>query len=290
MFELIIRNGTIVDGTGKERFPADLGVRNRKISTVDDLSGAAAARELDATGMIVCPGFIDIHSHSDFTLLVDPRAVSSITQGVTLEVFGNCGHGCAPILNPDLAPMNIFGFSADYDMNWRTMGEYLDRLEAEQPAVNVLSLVPNGNLRLAVAGLVDRPSTPDELKEMKKLLEQSLEEGAFGFSTGLNTGPRRPVPKKRSSSCARSRPGPEDSMLPIRAIWREKPSNRSRKPSEPVPLRSYRCRFRIFQSSPGWSKTAPGQSSKPSSRSKEPGLKAWISALTCTLVSSVRPI
>ena len=83
MFELIIRNGTIVDGTGKERFPADLGVRNRKISTVDDLSGAAAARELDATGMIVCPGFIDIHSHSDFTLLVDPRAVSSITQGVT---------------------------------------------------------------------------------------------------------------------------------------------------------------------------------------------------------------
>ena len=196
MFELIISNGTIVDGTGKQRFQADIGIQDGKISSVDDLSGTAAVRELDAAGLVVCPGFIDIHSHSDFTLLLDPRAVSSITQGVTLEVFGNCGHGCAPITNPDLAAMNIFGFSADYDLSWRTMAEYLDRLEAEQIAVNVLSLVPNGNLRLAVAGLVDRPSTPDELKEMKKLLEQSLEEGAFGFSTGLEYGPEKDCPEE----------------------------------------------------------------------------------------------
>ena len=117
--------------------------------------------------------------------------MSSITQGVTLEVVGNCGHGCAPIGDPELAKMNIYGYQEGQEIGWRTMAEYLECLEAGKPAVNVVSLVPNGNLRLAVAGLVDRPSTPDELRQMKNLLTQSLEEGAFGFSTGLEYGPER---------------------------------------------------------------------------------------------------
>jgi N-acyl-D-aspartate/D-glutamate deacylase len=140
---------------------------------------------LDAKGLVVAPGFIDIHSHSDFTLAVDPRAVSAIAQGVTLEVVGNCGHGCAPMADPFLIKSNLYGYYAGYDFSWNTFGEYLGHLESRQPAVNVAALVPNGCLRLAVAGLVNRPSTPEEIDKMGKLLQQSLGEGAVGYSTGL---------------------------------------------------------------------------------------------------------
>jgi len=192
-FDLLITGGSVVDGTGSPPFGADIALKNGRIAAVGQLDPPDGMPTLSAKGLLVTPGFIDIHSHSDFTLLVDPRAVSSITQGVTLEVVGNCGHGCAPIVpaQADLFPMNIYGYRSDYRLDWRSMADYFERLEAGQPAVNVISLVPNGNLRLAVTGLVDRPATPDELKQMEKLLAQSLEEGAVGFSTGLEYGPER---------------------------------------------------------------------------------------------------
>lgn len=190
-YDVLITGGTIVDGTGTPAFPAAVALKAGRIAALGQIEASPGTPTLDVTGLLIAPGFIDIHSHSDFTLLVDPRAVSSITQGVTLEVIGNCGHGCAPIVDPELVPMNIYGYQSDFGLTWRTMAGYLDRLEAGQPAVNVVTLVPNGNLRLAAAGLVDRPSTPDELKVMKKLLAQSLEEGAFGFSTGLEYGPEQ---------------------------------------------------------------------------------------------------
>ena len=188
---LLIAGGTVVDGTGRPRQRADLLVERGRIAEIGFFDAPADARRLDAGGLLVAPGFIDIHSHSDFTLLLDPRAVSSITQGVTLEVVGNCGHGCAPIADPELARANIYGASGGQPISWRTMAEYLDRLESARPAVNVVSLAPNGNLRLAAAGAVDRPSTLEELATMTRLLEQALEEGAFGFSTGLEYGPER---------------------------------------------------------------------------------------------------
>lgn len=194
--DLLIRGGTVLDGTGGSPFRADVALKEGQIAEVGLITEAEGVPWLNAQGLMVAPGFIDIHSHSDFTLLVDPRAVSSITQGVTLEVVGNCGHGCAPITDPELARTNIYGCLAGYEMNWRTVAEYLERLEAGRPAVNVLTLVPNGNLRLAVAGLVDRPSWPDELKQMKKLLAQGLEEGAFGYSTGLEYGPEQACPEE----------------------------------------------------------------------------------------------
>jgi N-acyl-D-amino-acid deacylase len=190
-----ITDGAILDGSGAPAYMADLLIVGGRI--VDIIPAGtpmvegrvpANAGALDATGLVIAPGFIDIHSHSDFTLLVDPRAVSSIAQGVTLEVVGNCGHGCAPIADPAAVTGNIYGYRAGFELNWNSMAGYLARLEAARPAVNVLSLVPNGNLRLAAAGLVDRSSSPDELRQMKKLLAQSLEEGAFGFSTGLEYG------------------------------------------------------------------------------------------------------
>ena len=183
--DLVIRGGEIVDGTGRPPFDADVGVADGRIDAVGRLPPLEGADTIDASGLTVSPGFIDIHSHSDFTLLVDPRAVSAISQGVTLEVIGNCGHGCAPILDPRVAREVIYGFRDDVPINWRSVGGYLDRLAEARPAVNVMALVPMGQLRLATLGLKPRPANADERREMKRLLRQGLEEGAFGYSTGL---------------------------------------------------------------------------------------------------------
>lgn len=185
VLDIIIRNGTVVDGTGVSGFSADVGVKGGKIALLGNLEHLGAAQELNALGLIVAPGFIDIHSHSDFTLLVDPRAQSSVAQGVTTELIGNCGHGCAPMVNVETARGNIYGFTSDLPITWCTTGEYLDLMARMRPAVNVMMLVPNGMLCRAVMGLEDRPPRPAELREMARYLEAGLSEGAVGFSVGL---------------------------------------------------------------------------------------------------------
>ncbi len=194
--DLLISGGTVIDGTGADAMAADVGVKDGKVLAIGRLDEVETSRRLEVEGLLVTPGFIDIHSHSDLTLILDPRAVSSITQGVTLEVVGNCGHGCAPINDVELVRSNIYGCKQEHELDWTTMAGYLERLETGKPAVNVLSLVANGNLRLAAAGLVDRPSTDTELQEMKRTLMQGLEEGAFGYSTGLEYGPERDCPEQ----------------------------------------------------------------------------------------------
>ena len=185
MFDVAIRGGTILDGRGGEPLLADLGIKGDRIAQIGNLAGANAKEDVDATGLLVSPGFIDIHSHSDYTLLVDPRAVSALYQGVTLEVVGNCGHGCFPIGNPELAKSAIYGHSESIPLTWTSAAGYFAQLEQSQPALNVLSLVPHGQLRLSTVGLTDRPITDAELRTMSKLLEEALEEGAWGLSTGL---------------------------------------------------------------------------------------------------------
>lgn len=182
--DLLIRNGTILDGTGAPPRPGDVAVVDGRIAEVGPIRDAAG-RVLDAAGCYVAPGFIDIHSHSDYTLLVDPRAVSAIRQGVTLEVIGNCGFGCAPIGRPELAADNIYGFDGSVPLTWRDMAGYLDRLDSARPAVNLLSLVPNGQLRRSIVGVEQRPARPDEVAAMATLLEDALDQGAWGYSTGL---------------------------------------------------------------------------------------------------------
>ena len=184
MIDLVIRNGAVVDGSGAEPVSADVAIERGRILAVGQVP-ATDARELDAAGLLVTPGFIDVHSHSDYTLLVDPRARSAIHQGVTLEVVGNCGFGCFPIRDPDVARKAIYGYTPEVPLDWRTAGEYFDRLQAARPAVNVLSLVPNGQLRLSTVGLADRPAEAAEAAEMATLLRESLAEGAWGYSTGL---------------------------------------------------------------------------------------------------------
>ena len=185
--DLIIRGGKVVDGSGRPAHTTDIGIVGDSIEHIGPLDEAKSKDEIDAEGLVVTPGFVDIHSHSDFTLLVDPRAQSSVYQGVTTELVGNCGHGCAPITDPELFTANIYGYDPRLDMTWRTFAGYLEALDAAQPAINVASLVPNGNLRIAVMGFDERPASPDEINQMAYLLEEGLEAGAFGYSTGLES-------------------------------------------------------------------------------------------------------
>ena len=186
MFDVLITGGRLVDGTGSPARRADVGITADRIAAIGDLAEAEARKSLGASGLVVAPGFIDIHSHSDFTLLIDPRAHSQIYQGVTTELIGNCGHGCAPLgANVESFTGNIYGYQDLFPIDWTTMESYLARLEETGPAVNVATLVPNGNLRLAVVGDVRQPATGEEIARMARLLEQSLDAGAMGFSTGL---------------------------------------------------------------------------------------------------------
>lgn len=186
---MLIKNGIIVDGTGNPWFKADVAISNGKISKVRNLGSAKAEKVIDAKGLIVAPGFIDIHTHSDFTLLINSRAESKIRQGVTMEVIGNCGSSAAP-LNDDvrselrkLTWLNIEGASLDLD--WNTFGEYLDELQRKRPSVNVAALVGHGNIRILGMGLEMRTPKASELKKMKQILSECLDDGAFGMSTGL---------------------------------------------------------------------------------------------------------
>ncbi len=182
--DLVIRGGTVLDGTGGDPRDADVAVAGGRVVDVGPV-GPTDAPELDATGLYVAPGFIDVHSHSDYTLLRDPRAASAVHQGVTLEVIGNCGHGCFPVTDPVRAQSAIYGYDEAVPLDWSTCDQYLDRLADAGPAVNVVGLVPNGQLRLSTVGLEHRPAAPIELTAMARLLEEGLDAGAWGLSTGL---------------------------------------------------------------------------------------------------------
>ena len=203
--DLVVRGGTVYDGTGAPGREADVGVVDGRIAAVGALD-RNGARRVDAEGLAVAPGFIDIHSHSDYTLLVDPRAVSAIHQGVTLEVVGNCGFGCFPIGDPAAAQRAIYGYSGDVPITWSSAGGYFERLEEARPAVNVLSLVPNGQLRLATVGLADRPADTAERARMEELLNESLDEGGWGYSTGLEYAWEQAATEEEVTSLARHAP------------------------------------------------------------------------------------
>ena len=189
VFDAVVRNGRVVDGTGAPWFPADVAVRDGRIAAVGRLEGARAALEVDATGMTVAPGFVDIHEHSDFTLVADPRAASAVHQGVTTVVPGNCGFSAAPLL--DLAGQRggLYGYVDGLAPDWQTFGDYLDRLRGTGPAVNVAPLVGHGAIRGAVMGFAARPPSEAEAGRMRALAGEALQAGAFGLSVGLEYAP-----------------------------------------------------------------------------------------------------
>jgi len=202
--KLVIRNGTVYDGTGAAGRVTDVAIDDGRIAGVGQLE--LEAEEIDAAGLAVAPGFIDIHSHSDYTLLLDPRAVSAIHQGVTTEVVGNCGFGCFPIRDAGVARRAIYGYSDELPVTWSSAGEYFDVLDAAKPAVNVLSLVPNGQLRIATLGVADRPAAARELAEMQVLLRESLDAGAWGYSTGLEYAQEQAATEDELTALARHAP------------------------------------------------------------------------------------
>ena len=188
-FDLIVSGGEVVDGSQKPAIKCDIGIKGDRILAIGDLSEAEAGEKIDAGGLVVAPGFIDIHTHSDFTLLVNGAAESQVHQGVTLEVIGNCGHSAAPLAKSDHDLSSVPGYQSDVAITWKTFGEYLSRLEGQDLGLNVMALVGHGALRRAVMGEAMRPATQTEVEAMVQLLEDSLAEGARGFSTGLEYWP-----------------------------------------------------------------------------------------------------
>lgn len=192
MYDLIIRGGTVIDGTGGPGRPADIGVNGGAIRAVGDLADAEARITLDATGKTIAPGFIDMHSHSDLSLPVHNRAESTLLQGITTEVIGSCGWSMAP-LKQEIQETLIKGLFKSLigleslnrlDARWRSFGEYLDHLERIGIGANVVPLVGQSLIRAHVVGREKRPPTRGEMAAMKDLLRASMDEGAFGFSTG----------------------------------------------------------------------------------------------------------
>ncbi|HOW96325.1 MAG TPA: D-aminoacylase [Kiritimatiellia bacterium] len=186
-FDVLIRGGQVLDGTGTPARRADIGLLGDRIEAVEDLSLAEAGVVVDAAGRCVCPGFIDVHSHSDAYLLIEPAAPSKVFQGVTTEVVGNCGASAAPRLGRYLMPSDWRAMP--YPGSWRTVAEYRALLEQVKPAVNVVLLIGHNALRASVMGYEERRSTADELAEMKALLARCMDEGGAGWSTGLIYSP-----------------------------------------------------------------------------------------------------
>lgn len=178
-----------MDGSGAIPVRSDLGISGGVISAIGDLSAEKATKIIDASGLYVAPGFIELHSHSDFTLLLDGRGESFIRQGVTTEVVGNCGFSCAPLKNHSDLKRNVFCHSEPYEPSWQTMAEYFQVLEKSEIGINVAPLVGHGAIRTAVMGLSQKEATDAEIKDMCSLLSDSLEAGSWGLSSGLEYFP-----------------------------------------------------------------------------------------------------
>jgi len=185
--DLLIKNGFVIDGAGNPWFKADIAVSRGKIVEVGKIGIKEADTIIDARGLIVSPGFIDIHSHSDLSLLINPLAESKVRQGVTTEVVGNCGSSAAPTKTETVDLLKEdWGLEAkEVDWNWSTFAEYLSEMKRRGIALNVASLVGHGTVRIAVLGVENRSPTAEELEEMRMLVAESMEAGAFGMSTGL---------------------------------------------------------------------------------------------------------
>ena len=191
MLDLKIEGAQVFDGTGAPGARTDVGVRDEHIVAVGDLSREHAGRSLNASGKALAPGFIDMHSHSDWRLWENRRAESKIRQGVTTEVVGNCGFSPAPVSPEFLDELRGFALHvpAGMDFGWRSFGAYLDALDADGLALNVAHLVGHGTLRIAAMGFARRAPTASELATMRALLAAAMEDGAFGLSTGLIYAP-----------------------------------------------------------------------------------------------------
>ncbi len=195
-FDLLIKDGRLVDGAGNPHFKADIAISWGQIARIArDIDPATATRVIRADSLIVCPGFFDSHSHDDVYLLVNPRCDEKILQGVTTDVIGNCGFSVSPLSDEHRAEATSFlavmcgQQVSTEELNIQTLGDYLTRLEALKPGINVLPLVGHSTVRIAAMGTANRAPSENEMKEMTARVARAMEEGAFGLSTGLIYAP-----------------------------------------------------------------------------------------------------
>ncbi len=192
MYDIKISNGTILDGTGAPGLRADIAVTGDRIAAIGDLKGEKAVKTIDASGKFVSPGFIDMHTHSDMSLLYDSYASSRIHTGVTTDVIGNCGIGVAPVneknkqLLLDYLATRIVGtIPAPLELHWSTFGEYLNYIDKNPPAVNVAPLLAQGAIRIAEMGFSKEAAAPDQIRAMRAEVKKAMEEGAIAMTSGL---------------------------------------------------------------------------------------------------------
>ncbi len=190
-YDILIKNGYIVDGTGSPPYKADLAIKNETIAKIGDIDKKESEEVIDARGLIVAPGFIDIHNHSDLSIFLVPTADNYIYQGVTTIIVGNCGFSPAPIneLNRGYIENFMKFIQSEIKINWESFGEYLEELDELNKSINVGVLVGHGTIKAAAMGLENRVPTQRELKIMKDLIREAMEAGAIGLSTGLMYSP-----------------------------------------------------------------------------------------------------
>ena len=186
-WSLLVRGGSLMDGSGAPARPADVAVEGERIVAVGPGLAGAAERVIDARGKVVAPGFIDAHSHSDLFYFACPSAESKVRQGVTTEVVGMCSFSQAPLRPDREADVKswIGGIGRTPDLRWESFAQYLDALRALRPSVNIAHFVGHGALRIAAMGFEARPPDAAEQRTMERLLGEAMDAGAFGFSTGL---------------------------------------------------------------------------------------------------------
>ena len=189
-YDLLIRNGLVIDGSGRPAYNADVAIKGDRIAAIGKLRNVHGVREIDATGMVVAPGFIDMLGQSETYLLIDPRAMSKIMMGVTTEVTGE-GESIAPINERLIKEQEDFNRRYNLTIDWRTLGEYFNRLEKQGSGVNLATFVGATQVREYVVGFDNRPPTSAELEQMKQLVAAAMKDGALGLSTSLQYVPAR---------------------------------------------------------------------------------------------------
>ncbi len=184
-YDIVIRNGQVVDGTGKDKFSADVAIKGDRIAAVGAPGSFKGASEIDAAGKVVAPGFIDVHTHDDTALIDNPTMAMKASQGVTTVICGNCGVSASPYLRSDIGHFLSLIVKKQENIS-RNFAEFADKVDAAKPAINGAFLIGHGTLRMnAMGDDIGRTATPAEIVVMRDLLDQSLEQGAIGMSSGL---------------------------------------------------------------------------------------------------------